>query len=100
MINVHIYKEKSEKKYKTKKSVPKESILGKKESISSPHRLIQQDCLPLLKDPEGAQTKASPSLQPHKPQQMQTKTQEEPLLSGSPESPTNKYRPRSFCMNP
>lgn len=77
-------------KIQNQKSVPKESILGKKESVSSPHRLIQQDCLPLLKDPKGAQTKASPFLQPHKPQEMQTETQEEPPLSGSPVSPTDK----------
>lgn len=62
-------------KIQNQKSVPKESILGKKESVSSPHRLIQQDCLPLLKDSEGAQTTASPSLQSHKPQQMQSETE-------------------------
>lgn len=58
-------------KIQNQNSVPKESILSKKESVSSPHRLIQQDCLPLLKDPTEAQTTASPSLQPHKPQRMQ-----------------------------
>lgn len=90
MINVHIYKEKSEKKYKTEKSVPKESILGKKESVFSPHKLIQHDWVPLLGDPKEAQTKARPFLHLHKPRQTQPGTQEEPPLLRSPMSPSHR----------
>lgn len=56
-------KKKSEKKIQNRKSVPKESILGKKESVSSPHKLAQHDHVPLPEDPREAQTEVNPSLE-------------------------------------
>lgn len=52
-------KKKSEKKYKTEEVFQK-SILGKKESVFSPHKPIQHDHGPPLEDPKVTQPEAGP----------------------------------------